>query len=86
MASVHQFPQRNNWRIGYYIRIDRKSIKKAKYAKTKADANLLKRKLERVEDGCKTALASKKDIDEWVQQGWLKKEEAEQILMGIKKL
>ena len=84
MASVHQFPQRNNWRIGYYIRIDRKSIKKAKYAKTKADANLLKRKLERVEDGCKTALASKKDIDEWVQQGWLKKEEAEQIFIGYK--
>jgi len=84
MASVHPFPKRKNWRIGYYIRLNGKSTKKAKYAKSKADANHLKRQLERLEDASKTGLASEKEIEMWIDKGWLKKEEAELIFTGYK--
>lgn len=75
MASVHQFAARNTWRIAYYVKIKSGLVKKAKYAKAKADANLLKRQLERVEDATRTGLATGKEIEDWIARGWIKEEE-----------
>ena len=67
---------RNTWRIAYYVKIKSSLVKKAKYAKAKADANLLKRQLERVEDATRTGLATGKEIEDWIARGWIKEEEA----------
>ena len=76
MASVHRYPKRDSWRISYYLRLRDQLVKKAKYSKLRPDANLLKRQLENLEHATRTGLASETEINEWVERGWLKEEEA----------
>ena len=82
MASVHRFAARKGWRVSYYVRLKDRSVKKAKYARAKSEANLLKRKLERVESASRTALASDGEIEDWIQRKWITEEEAEAVFTG----
>lgn len=82
MASVHKFPARNNWRVSYYLKLNGKSVKKAKYAKLGAEANFLKTQIERLEAATRTGLAVEADIQEWIERGWIKKEEAGTVFRG----
>lgn len=82
MASVHRYPKRNSWRISYYLRLRDRLVKKAKYSKLRPDANLLKRQLEKLEHATRTGLASETEINEWVERGWLKEEEAKIAFTG----
>jgi site-specific recombinase XerD len=76
MASVGYFSARKNWRIQYSLKLRGQRVQKAKYASSKADANLFRRQLERLEDATATGIAGIKDIEEWVARKWLTQDEA----------
>ncbi len=82
MASVSWFKARNTWRISYYVKLNGKLVLKAKYAKVKWDANLLKRQIERLEDATKMGIATDTEIAAWIDKGWIKQEETEQAFSG----
>ena len=82
MASVTYVKLRDTHRVFYRLKVRGKLIDKAKYAKKKAKANLLKRELERVESATRTGIVSTQEIEGWLDQGWIKKEEAEGAFLG----
>ena len=83
MASVHKFPARECWRVSYRIKVDGESRKKAKYAKTKSDGNLLRSQAERLEAATRSGLVKDMEIEEWIDRRWLTPEEAEAIFSGF---
>lgn len=84
MASVDWFAARKTWRISYRLRLNGRSLRKAKYAREKAQAKLLKRHIERVEDAVRTGVGRSVDIEEWIERGYLKAEEADQAFLGYR--
>lgn len=76
MASVSFFEPRDNWRIQYTLRLGGRSVRKVKYAASRADANLLKRQIENLEDATRTGIVRMRDIEEWIERGWITSREA----------
>lgn len=82
MPTVHPFAARKNWRIRYIIDLRGKKKRKAKYAPTKAEAQVLANRLSAVEQATRTGIARHEDIEEWIDRGWLDVREADQIFIG----
>lgn len=76
MASVSRFEPRDSWRIQYTLRLKGRSARKSKYASTRADALLLARQIENLEDATKTGIARMGDIEGWIDRGWITAQEA----------
>ena len=82
MASVHKFSARDCWRVSYRIKIDGQSKKKAKYARTKPEGNLLRTQAERLEAASRSGLVKDSEIEDWINDGWISSDEAETVFRG----
>jgi len=82
MASISYFPPRKNWRVSFTIYLRDGVSKKAKYVKSKEDAKFLMGCLDQLERKTKNRLAKQEEIEEWIQQKWLKEEDARVIFDG----
>ena len=82
MPTISPFKQRNCWRIDYTVNLYQRKRRKTKYAKTRAEANMLSTQLSRVEEGTRTGIATQRDIEEWINRKWLSDEEAQQAFIG----
>jgi integrase len=85
MASMGKFAARNCYRITYRLTFGaHKKKPRYKYSKSKEEARVLTTQLEQLEIATRTRIARQVDIEKWIDQGWLKPEEAEEIFDGYK--
>ena len=84
MVSVSEFRARKSLRISYRLKLNGSSAQKSKYAKSKSQANRLKRQIEELEEATRTGVATSTDIKDWISKGWIKQEEAEIAFPGYK--
>ena len=82
MATLSWFTSRRCWRINYSLTLRNKKIRRAKYAKTKPEANALATQLGRIEQASRTGMATQQEIEEWVNRGWLTEDQAETAFLG----
>ena len=83
MATVSRYPKRNCWRVSFAIHVNAtKKIRRAKYSKTQAEAKVLSTQLIALETAARTGIGRLSEIEDWINRGWLKAEEAEQIFVG----
>lgn len=83
MASYHPFAPRGIWRIQYVLRLPGKTVRRAKYAPTRADAQVLAHQIERLEAATRNRLAKLEEIEEWIERGWMKPQEAAACFPGF---
>ncbi len=83
MATISWFNARQCWRINYTLTLRNKKMRRAKYAKAKADANVLATQLGRIEQATRTGMATQHDIEEWIDRDWLAENQAETAFSGF---
>ncbi|MFA6110871.1 MAG: site-specific integrase [Candidatus Latescibacterota bacterium] len=76
MASVSRFEPRNCWRVSYTVFLPDRRRPRAKYARSKPEARSLCSRLDQLEAATRSGLAADRDIDFWLERGWLATEEA----------
>lgn len=85
MASMGKYPARSCFRITYRLIFGvHKKKSRYKYCKSKEEARVLTTQLAQLEIATRTRIASQTDIEKWIDRGWLKIEEAEEIFDGYK--
>ena len=82
MATVSWFKARQCWRINYTLALRSKKTRRAKYAKSRSEANLMATQLERVEQATRTGMAIQHEIEDWIERGWLAENQAEVAFVG----
>ena len=79
---MSKFPARNCWRVDYFIYLKDTKTRKAKYPKSKSEARLLTSQLEQLEQATKNQYAGKKEIENWIQKGWIAEDQAADVFAG----
>ena len=82
MAWVAPFKPRTNWRVRYNLYLLGKRQRRDKYADTRADAELLAKRIEELETATKRGIATRQQIEEWIDRGWLRASEASIAFTG----
>ena len=82
MALIYKY--RTGYRVVFTLKLPDNTLRRQKYPKTKSEANVLRRQVERLEEAVRTGLAGYDDIAEWIGRDWLKEEEAIQAFRGFR--
>ncbi|MCC7262045.1 MAG: tyrosine-type recombinase/integrase [Candidatus Latescibacteria bacterium] len=82
MASISKYAPRDCWRVSYLITLQKNKIQRAKYAKTKPEARVLATRLEQLEAATRSGVVADRNIEDWIDRGWLKEEEAARAFPG----
>ena len=87
MATVTKYAPRDCWRVLYAIStVAGRKIRKSKYCKSLAEAEVMSNQLTRVETASRTGVARLQEIEECINRGWLKSDEAEEAFVGYGEL
>ena len=82
MASMTWYATRSSWRIAYVLKLPQGEVHRSKYTQHRDGARLLKRELEHLERATRTRIAKDQEIEEWMDKGWVKENEADLIFTG----
>lgn len=82
MAKIYPHKQRNCLRIEYTLTLRGRKVRRPRYVRDTAEARLLQRRLEQLEQATRTGIARQNDIEEWIDRKWLKQEEAKIAFSG----
>jgi integrase len=83
MAALNWYAPRKCWRIEYTLYLRQRKVRRARYSKDRAVAGLLLSQAQRVEEATHTGLSTQKEIEEWVERGWLSPEQANLAFSGF---
>jgi hypothetical protein len=76
MARIYPHPGRSSCCISYHLLISGRSERRLKAAPNREEAEALAGRLKAVERATRLGIASREDIDEWVERGWMRLEDA----------
>ena len=82
MASLHRYPRRNSWRIGYTLHINGGTKRKSKYCQSKTTAANMAKQIEFLELATRSGIARDLQIEGWIDRGWIDRDEAGAAFSG----
>jgi len=82
MASLGRFEPRKCWRVRCTLQVGTQRRRRAFYARSRSDARTLLGRLEQLEQATRSSIATRNEIDQWVQSDYLRPDEAAACFPG----